>query len=105
MDDLVVRDGLAYREFTKVPFSGEISGKETGKIKNGKKIGVWIKYHKNGQLMISQDSTVSHNTLNYCVISVTHRLTEQTNIFESSINTLLMFETASQVQILLRLEA
>ena len=54
---------------------------------------------------VSQDSTVSHNTLNYCVISVTHRLTEQTGLFESSINTLLMCETASQVQILLRLEA
>ena len=54
MDDLVIRDGLSYREFTNVPFSGDISGKETGKIKNGKKIGVWIKYHKNGQLMIKE---------------------------------------------------
>ena len=35
MDDLVKRDGLYYEKFTDVPFSGNVVGKETGKIKNG----------------------------------------------------------------------
>ena len=50
MDDLVKRDGLYYKKFTDVPFTGDITGKSQGKIKNGKKEGPWIRYHKNGQL-------------------------------------------------------
>ena len=50
MDDLVERDGLFYKEFTDVPFTGNLTGKSQGKIKNGKKEGPWIRYHDNGQL-------------------------------------------------------
>ena len=39
MDDLVVRDGLTYKKFTDVPFTGEIDeGLEQGDYKNGEKI-------------------------------------------------------------------
>ena len=50
MDDLVERDGLFYKEFTDVPFTGNLTGKSQGKIKNGKKDGPWVSYHDNGQL-------------------------------------------------------
>ena len=45
MDDLVYREGLFYKKFTDVPFTGEITGKTTqGTFRNGKKEGLWV-YH------------------------------------------------------------
>ena len=49
MDDLVQRDGLFYKKFTVVPFTGNITGKNTqGTIKNGRKDGSWVDYWDNG---------------------------------------------------------
>ena len=42
MDDLVLIDGVYYKKFTNVPFTGEVSGIESGKFKNGKKDGEWL---------------------------------------------------------------
>ena len=50
MRDLRYRDGLWYKKFTQVPFSGKITGKDQGTIKNGKREGAWVSYHKNGRL-------------------------------------------------------
>ncbi len=50
MKDLVERDGLFYKEFTDVPFTGNITGKTRGTIRNGKKNGPWVYNWKNGQL-------------------------------------------------------
>ena len=50
LDDLVVRDGLLYKKFTDVPFSGEIEGKASGKLKNGKWHGRRLYFYSNGQL-------------------------------------------------------
>ena len=50
IDDLVERNDLYYKKFTNVPFTGEISGKENWKFKNGKKDGEWVYYHVNGKL-------------------------------------------------------
>ena len=66
MDDLVEQDGLFYKKFNPVkrsilllirqpghhavPFTGNITGKEQGTIRNGKKEGPWVRYHDNGQL-------------------------------------------------------
>ena len=50
MDDLVERDGLYYKKFTDVPFTGTITGKSQGEIKNGRKDGSWTVHHDNGQL-------------------------------------------------------
>ena len=50
MKDLVERDGLFYKEFTDVPFTGNITGKTRGTIRNGKKNGLWVYYWNNGQL-------------------------------------------------------
>jgi antitoxin component YwqK of YwqJK toxin-antitoxin module len=51
MDDLVRRDGLYYKKFTDVPFTGKIDeGRRQGSMKNGKFVGDWIWYHDSGQL-------------------------------------------------------
>ena len=51
MDDLVERDGLYYKEFTDVPFTGDITDKTTqGTFRNGGKEGPWVEYQDNGQL-------------------------------------------------------
>ena len=54
-DDLVRRDGLFYKKFTEVPFTGNITGKEKGSFKNGKQEGSWITYWDNGQLSSKGD--------------------------------------------------
>jgi len=50
MDDLVEREGLYYKKFTEVPFTGKVTGIQQGKIKNGKREGPWVFYHDNGQI-------------------------------------------------------
>ena len=50
MNDLVKRDGLYYKKFSEVPFTGKTTGKIQGSFKNGKKHGPWVSYHDNGQL-------------------------------------------------------
>ena len=47
---LVQRDGLYYKKFTDVPFTGKITGNKQGSFKDGKKVGPWTSYHRNGQL-------------------------------------------------------
>ena len=49
-DDLEERDGLYYKKFTKVPFTGKIMGKTQGAYRNGKRHGPWVSYYDNGQL-------------------------------------------------------
>jgi hypothetical protein len=51
MNDLVEREGLYYKKFSQVPFTGNITGKSQGSFKNGKKEGAWVDYWNNGQLM------------------------------------------------------
>jgi hypothetical protein len=48
--DLVKREGLYYKKFTAVPFTGTVTGQYQGKIKNGKREGPWSWYWKKGQL-------------------------------------------------------
>ena len=47
-DDLVAREGLFYKKFTDVPFTGEMTGLEQGQIKDGVKDGPWVSYYKDG---------------------------------------------------------
>ena len=69
MDDLVNRDGLYYKNFTDVPFTGKIVDyhpngqlrkKETHK--DGKTDGLWVFYGENGQLLskltVGQDGKI-----------------------------------------------
>lgn len=50
MRDLVQRDGLYYKKFSDVPFSGKVNDSHKGLIRNGKKEGAWIRYFVGGQL-------------------------------------------------------
>ena len=50
-DDLVERDGLTYKKFTNVPFTGDVDeGLEQGEFKKGKKEGYWVTYYRGGRL-------------------------------------------------------
>ena len=53
--DLVVRDGVSYKKFSDIPFTGEVTGQEQGSFKNGKKDGSYKFYSDNGQLWIKID--------------------------------------------------
>ena len=50
MKDLVKREGIFYKKFSTVPFTGKVTGKSQGLFKNGKTHGPWVRYHDNGQL-------------------------------------------------------
>ena len=50
IEDLVERNGLYYKKFTDVLFTGKISGIYKGKMKNGQLVGLWELYYENGQL-------------------------------------------------------
>jgi hypothetical protein len=51
LDQLVMRDGVAYKKFTDEPFTGKVDEElGRGAFKNGKFKGPWIMYWSNGQL-------------------------------------------------------
>ena len=50
LDDLVYREGIWYKNFIDVPFSGKITGQTQGTLKNGLQEGAWVWYWDNGQL-------------------------------------------------------
>ena len=45
MDDLVKRNGIHYKKFSEVPFSGKTTGRFQGTFKNGKLDGAWVSYY------------------------------------------------------------
>ena len=49
--DLVKRNGLIYKKFTDVPFTGKVTGNQQGSVKNGKEEGAWAYYFSNGHLL------------------------------------------------------
>ena len=53
MSDLVERNETYYKKFSNKPFSGTVSGKWQGEIKNGKRSGKWAVFYDNGQLYYS----------------------------------------------------
>ena len=50
LKDLVILDGLYYKKFTEVPFTGKVKGQIQGSFRKGKKDGSWIEYHSNGRI-------------------------------------------------------
>ena len=50
LEDLVITDGLYFKKFTQVPFTGKVTGREQGRLKDGKRVGVWIEYVGNGRV-------------------------------------------------------
>ena len=55
MDDLVKTDGLFYKKFTDVPFTGKTTGQTQGTYKDGVLDGPYVSYYNNGQLRIKGD--------------------------------------------------
>ena len=47
-DDLVERDALYYKQFTDVPFTGKLTGKSQGSMKNGKYNVSWLFFYSSG---------------------------------------------------------
>ena len=56
-DDLVKRDGVFYKKFSEVPFSGKVTGSYKGLIKNGKREGEWVSYYSDGYMIPSNTGT------------------------------------------------
>jgi hypothetical protein len=50
MDDLVKWDGFYYPKFSEVPFTGKVTGRGQGILKDGRKDDPWVRYHDHGQL-------------------------------------------------------
>jgi hypothetical protein len=50
MDDLVKREGIHYKKYTDVPFTGKVTGLSQGTFKDGNQHGPWVGYWKIGQL-------------------------------------------------------
>ena len=47
---LVERDGIHYKKFSDVPFTGKTTERTQGSFKNGKRHGPWVRYWKSGEL-------------------------------------------------------
>ena len=51
-DDLKEREGLYYKKFSEVPYTGKVIGRVQGQIKEGKPEGKLVVFRENGQLYI-----------------------------------------------------
>ena len=55
MKDLEKREGLYYKKFTDVLFTGKVTEKLLrGTFRNGKKDGPWVEYQRNGRLWFKE---------------------------------------------------
>ena len=54
LDDLVKRNGIYYKKFTDVPFTGKVSSQTQGTFKRGRKHGTWLYFLDNGQLKVKE---------------------------------------------------
>ena len=50
MKDLTKSEGRWFPHFSKVPFTGKVTGHFRGLIKNGKKEGEWVDYGRDGAI-------------------------------------------------------
>ena len=48
--DLIEREGLYYKKFSDVPYTGKVTGEEQGSLKKGLREGEWVTYNENGQI-------------------------------------------------------
>ena len=49
--DIVERGGVHYKKFTDVPFTGKVTGRGKGKLKNGKREGLGVGFYPDGTLI------------------------------------------------------
>ena len=55
VDDLVEREDIFYKKFSDVPFTGEVTGRHQGTLKDGIRIGTFLEYYENGQLELKRN--------------------------------------------------
>ena len=48
--ELIERDGLFYKKFTDIPYTGKVSGERQGSMRNGKEEGEWKFYYGDNAL-------------------------------------------------------
>lgn len=70
--EIVDRDGLFYKKFTDVPFTGVLTGLASGKLKDGVPTGTFLEYHSNGQLKLRYEETISEKNKRPIVITRTY---------------------------------
>ena len=49
-DQLIIKNGVYYSKNTGEPFTGEVSGKESGSLKDGRAEGFWEYYYDDGSI-------------------------------------------------------
>ena len=50
IDELTKKNDAHYRKFTNIPFTGNISGNQNRKIKNGRREETWLSFYDKSQL-------------------------------------------------------
>jgi len=51
LDELVTRDGIHFKKFSDLPYTGEVTGTYQGQFLDGKRHGRWLIYFQSGQLL------------------------------------------------------
>jgi hypothetical protein len=84
MDDLVVRDGIHYKKFTEVPFTGKVTGKTQGSFRNGKEHGPWVSIFADGTVWEKFTGTFLNGKKvkpsQYIVSEIRHQISQCWNI-------------------------
>ena len=57
MDGLVKREGIYYKKFSDVPFTGKVEGLVQGSFKDGKREGISLTYYGDGSAQLEQTGT------------------------------------------------
>ena len=81
MEDLVYRDGVYYKKFTEVPYTGNTIGQIQGSFKNGVPNDTWTFYNDDGQLGAKgqykdgekDGEWIYYNELGYIVITYLYK--------------------------------
>ena len=55
--DLVKREGIYYKKFSDVPFTGKVEGLVQGSFKDGKREGISLTYYGDGSAQLEQTGT------------------------------------------------
>jgi len=55
MNDLTERDGIYFKKFSDLPFTGELEGRYQGKMVNGIRHGLWLTYSPKGNLWFKKN--------------------------------------------------
>ena len=52
MKELYESNGIIYKKFSNVPFTGNVTGEHQGSVRNGKREGLWQHFYSSGELFL-----------------------------------------------------